>query len=116
LIDKAISADRSVNILLVAGESSMSRFVRQILAEAGVAGRLHAVGDHCEALAYLRKDRPYLGAPEPDIVLFGAARPADCQCDVAGEVERNPQVGHVRVLHHFDAAGLVAAVKEYGDV
>ena len=113
MLAKTASKLRSLNVLLVDGKPSTSSGVWKALARAGVGGRVHTVGDHCEALAYLRKDRPYLTAPLPDIVVFGEPRPEDCQCDVARELENNAELARVALLDEFDVDRLVDALEVY---
>jgi chemotaxis family two-component system response regulator Rcp1 len=61
---------RPVDVLLVEDSPGDVRLTQEAFREANAAVRLHVANDGVEALAFLRQEGKYVGAPRPDLVLL----------------------------------------------
>lgn len=74
-------------ILLVEDSPSDVLITREALAECGVLGTLHVVENGVDALAFLRREGRFSGAPRPDIVLLDLNLPMKGGLEVLEEVK-----------------------------
>lgn len=66
---------KPLQILLVEDNPADVRMTHEALAFANIEHELHVVGDGEQALAFLRREGGYAGAPTPDLVLLDLAIP-----------------------------------------
>jgi CheY-like chemotaxis protein len=64
------STSRAVVILLVEDDPGDVRLTREALKDGKLANELHAVGDGPSALAFLRREPPFVDAPRPDLIFL----------------------------------------------
>lgn len=63
-------ASRPVEVLLVEDSPGDVRLTQEALKGAKVLNTLHVVDDGEDALAFLRREGPFSGAPRPDLILL----------------------------------------------
>lgn len=61
---------RSLNVLLVEDSPGDVRLTQEAFREVNMAVHLHVASDGVEAMAFLRREGAYAGAPRPDLVLL----------------------------------------------
>lgn len=66
----------SPHILIVDSHSPDARLILETLRNGGNGNHCHVAGDGKEALAYLRKEPPYVDASTPDVIVLGFNPPA----------------------------------------
>jgi CheY-like chemotaxis protein len=64
-----------LQVLVVEDDLGDVALVEGAFAEHSVASDLHHVADGAEALAFLRREAPYAGAPRPDLILLDLNMP-----------------------------------------
>jgi CheY-like chemotaxis protein len=64
------SPSRPVVILLVEDDPGDVRLTREALKDGKLANELHAVADGPSALAFLRREPPFVDAPRPDLIFL----------------------------------------------
>ncbi len=89
---------RAVDILLVEDSATDALLTREALALAKVRNTLHVVSDGVQALAFLRREGAYSGAPRPDIVLLDLNLPRKDGREVLGEMKRDPALASIPVV------------------
>jgi CheY-like chemotaxis protein len=60
----------SIEILLVEDNPGDVRLTQEGLAESRITNNLHTVADGVEALAYLKRQAPYVDASRPDLIMM----------------------------------------------
>ena len=88
----------SIEILLVEDNAGDVRLTREALAEARVPNRLHVVYDGNAALQFLRKEKPYAGAPDPDLVFLDLNIPQVNGFEVLDQIKRDPKLRRIPVM------------------
>jgi CheY-like chemotaxis protein len=88
----------SIEICLVEDNVGDVRLTREALAEARVPNRLHVVHDGNAALQFLRKEKPYAGAPDPDLVLLDLNIPKVSGFEVLEQIKSDPQLRRIPVI------------------
>lgn len=66
---------KEIELLLVEDNPDDARLTIEILKENKIVNNLHHVSDGVEALAFLRKQGQYFGAPRPDLILLDLNMP-----------------------------------------
>ena len=87
-----------IEILLVEDNPADARLTREALREGFVANHLHHVVDGVEALAFLRREGKYAGAPTPDIILLDLNLPRKDGREVLSELKQDPKLGLIPVV------------------
>ncbi|GAA5532447.1 response regulator [Deinococcus aluminii] len=87
-----------IEILLVEDSEPDILLTEEAFAAAGVANRLHITRDGVEALAFLRRDDVYAGAPRPDVILLDINMPRMNGLEVLAELKRDPQLMTIPVI------------------
>jgi chemotaxis family two-component system response regulator Rcp1 len=89
---------RPVELLLVEDNPGDVELTREALEEARVRNRLSVVGDGVEALAFLRREGPYAGAPRPDLVMLDLNLPRKDGREVLAEIKQDPELRRIPVV------------------
>ncbi len=100
--DEAIAAAsgprQPVDILLVEDDPADVRMTREALKVAGVAHRLHVVGDGLEAISFLCRTRQFDDVPRPDVVLIDLNLPKVNGHEVLIEMRSNNELRDIPVV------------------
>jgi CheY-like chemotaxis protein len=89
---------RTIEILLVEDNLGDARLTQEALRDARVRNRLNHVRDGVEALAYLRREEPFAGAPRPDIILLDLNLPRKDGREVLAEIKRDDRFRRIPVV------------------
>ena len=87
-----------VEILLVEDNPADVRLTREALRRGRVANTLHVVDDGDKALAFLRREGEYAGAPRPGLVLLDLNLPGLDGRDVLAEVKSDPELRRLPII------------------
>lgn len=88
---------RIVNVLLVEDDPGDVLMTREAFDE-HLDNRLDVVTDGAAALAYLRREEPYLDAPRPDLILLDLNLPRRDGREVLGEIKDDADLQHIPVI------------------
>jgi CheY-like chemotaxis protein len=89
---------RPIDILLVEDNPGDVDLAREGLEEGKVRNNLHVVGDGEAALAFLRRQAPYAGAPRPDVILLDLNLPRKDGREVLAEVKADDNLKDIPVV------------------
>lgn len=89
---------RAVEILLVEDSAGDARLTQEALRTGKVSNRLSVVEDGEKALAFLRRQRPYEGAPRPDLILLDLNLPRKDGKEVLAEIKADPVLRTIPVV------------------
>ncbi|MFA5881879.1 MAG: response regulator [Eubacteriales bacterium] len=87
-----------VEILMVEDNPGDVRLAREALKEAKVHNVLNVVEDGVEAMAFLRREGRYAGAPSPDIILLDLNMPKKSGREVLAEVKADKKLKHIPIV------------------
>lgn len=91
-------AVRPIEVLLVEDDEGDVLMTREALDEGKVFNRLNVVGDGVEALAYLRREKPYAEVTRPDLVLLDLNLPKRDGLQVLEEVKADPDLRRIPIV------------------
>jgi CheY-like chemotaxis protein len=94
--EKAIG--RPVEILLVEDSPGDVRLTKEALKEGKVLNNLNVVGDGVEALAFLRREGPYVNMTRPDLVLLDLNLPKKDGREVLEAIKNDPDLKRIPVV------------------
>lgn len=89
---------RAIDILLVEDNPADVRLTMEALRDGKVRNRLHVAKDGIEALAFLRNERPFTDAPQPDLILLDLNLPKKDGREVLAEIKRHPEWRRIPVV------------------
>jgi len=89
---------KPVEILLVEDSPSDAILAKEALIEAKVHNHLHHVEDGVEALAFLRREGKYAGAPRPGLILLDLNLPRKDGREVLAEIKADPSLATIPVV------------------
>ncbi|MCG3116980.1 MAG: response regulator [Candidatus Manganitrophus sp. SA1] len=89
---------RPVEILLVEDSPGDVRLTKEALKEGKVLNNLNVVGDGVEALAFLRKEGPYVNMTRPDLVLLDLNLPKKDGREVLEAIKNDPDLKRIPVV------------------
>jgi CheY-like chemotaxis protein len=89
---------RPVEILLVEDNPGDARLTREALKEGKIRNNLHHAKDGVEALAFLRREGGFAGAPTPDIVLLDLNLPKKDGRQVLAEMKADETLKTIPVV------------------
>ena len=91
------SEARVINVLLVEDDPGDVLMTREAFEEY-LNNRLDVVNDGAEAIAYLRREGEYAGAPRPDLILLDLNLPRRDGREVLAEVKADESLRHIPVI------------------
>jgi CheY-like chemotaxis protein len=89
---------RPVEILLVEDSPGDVRLTREALHEGKIRNNLSVVPDGVEALAFLRREGRYAGAPRPDVILLDLNLPRKDGREVLAEIKADDRLRRIPVV------------------
>jgi len=90
--------ERAADILLVEDNPDDVDLTREAFREVGATSRLHVVENGIDAIAFLRRQGAYAGAPTPDLVLLDLNLPKRSGHEVLAEIKRDPALRGIPVV------------------
>ncbi len=88
----------AVEILLVEDNPGDARLAMEVLKEAKVRNTLHWTKDGVEALAFLRREKPYEKMPRPDVILLDLNLPRKDGREVLAEIKSDEKLMRIPVV------------------
>lgn len=110
----AEATPRPVEILLVEDSPTDVLITREALAEVKVFNTLHVVEDGVEALAFLRREGRYAGAPRPGLIILDLNLPRKSGREVLAEIKTDPDLQVIPVVVLTTSQAEEDVVKAYG--
>jgi chemotaxis family two-component system response regulator Rcp1 len=89
---------KPAQLLLVEDNPGDVRLTRETLKDVKLMVDLHVVGDGVEAMAFLRRQGPYVNAPRPDLVLLDLNLPKKDGREVLAEIKSDPDLKRIPVV------------------
>jgi CheY-like chemotaxis protein len=89
---------RPAEILLVEDNAGDVELTREAFADARSGNRLHVASDGVEALAFLRREGKYRGAPRPDLILLDLNLPRKDGREVLAEIKADERLRLIPVV------------------
>ncbi len=96
--EKTTAADKPVEILIVEDNPCDVRLTAEAFKVVGLANNMSAVADGVEAMAFLRRQGRYAGAPRPDIILLDLNLPKKDGREVLAEVKNDEELRNIPVI------------------
>jgi CheY-like chemotaxis protein len=87
-----------IEILLVEDNPGDVELTREALHDGKIHTNLSVVSDGVEALAFVRREGKYGGAPRPDLILLDLNLPKKDGRAVLGEIKQDPALRHIPVV------------------
>ncbi len=94
----ALHDTKAIQILLVEDNPGDVRLTQEVLKEAVVPNRIHAVRTGIEALAFLRRQGQYSDAPRPDLILLDLNLPKKSGHEVLDEIKTDERLKRIPVV------------------
>lgn len=89
---------RQVEFLLAEDNPGDVRLTKEALRESKIRNNLNVVPDGVEAMAFLRRQGKYAGAPTPDVVLLDLNLPKKDGREVLAEIKSDPALKRIPVV------------------
>jgi chemotaxis family two-component system response regulator Rcp1 len=93
-----LTYSRLIEILLVEDNPGDIRLTEEALSENKVVNSLHVARDGVEALAFLRREGRFAGAPRPDLILLDLNLPKMDGYEVLSEIKNGPELKRIPVV------------------
>ena len=87
-----------IEILLVEDNPGDVELTREALHDGKIHMNLSVVNDGVEALAFLKREGTFAGAPRPDLILLDLNLPRKDGRAVLGEIKQDPSLRHIPVV------------------
>ena len=94
----ATSLDRPIEILLVEDNLGDVRLTQETLKEFEQQNHISVAKDGVEALAFLRREGPYVNAAHPDLILLDLNLPKKGGREVLAEIKTDEQLRRIPVV------------------
>jgi two-component system, chemotaxis family, response regulator Rcp1 len=91
-------AGEVIDILLVEDNEGDARLAKEAMRDSKIRNILHHVADGEEAMAFLRKEGKYAGAPRPDLVLLDLNLPKKDGREVLAEIKADESLKRIPVV------------------
>jgi len=85
-------------VLLVEDSPADIRLTREALAGGRLLHELRVLPDGAQALAFLRREAPFVDAPRPDMVLLDLNLPGRSGLEVLAEIKADPGLARIPVI------------------
>jgi CheY-like chemotaxis protein len=89
---------RAIEVLLVEDDPGDVLMTREAFQDYKVANQLHVVQDGVDAMAFLRREGDYAGAPRPDLVLLDLNLPRMDGREVLQAIKGDPELARIPVV------------------
>ena len=89
---------KPIDILLVEDNPGDADLAREALEDTKLHNRLHVVDDGEKALAFLRRQGAYAGAPRPDLILLDLNLPRKDGREVLAEIKSDDHLKRIPVV------------------
>ena len=106
-------ATRSIEVLLVEDNPGDVRLTMEAMRESKVIVNLSVAPDGEEALAFLRRLGPHLGAPRPDLILLDLNLPRKDGREVLAEIKADADLRRIPVVVLTTSSAEADIVKSY---
>lgn len=93
-----LPTSQAIEILLAEDNPGDVRLTREALHSNKIRNRLHVAADGVAALAFLRREGEYAGAPRPDLILLDLNMPRKNGLEVLGEIKADPDLRRIPVV------------------
>jgi len=93
-----LNGGKPIEILLVEDSTEDAELTMDSLKDGRVRNRIHWVEDGEEAMAFLRRQGLYAGAPRPDLILLDLNMPRKNGREVLAEVKQDPELRRIPVV------------------
>jgi CheY-like chemotaxis protein len=110
----AVPLPRRIEILMVEDSPSDVLLTREALRGSKLVNELHVVEDGEEAMAFLRRQGSFAGAPRPDLVLLDWNLPRKTGKEVLEEVKSDEDLKLIPVVILTSSKAEVDVLKAYG--
>ena len=105
---------RAIEILMVEDSPIDVLMAREALQQAKVLNNLSVTENGVEALAFLRRENQYAGAPRPDLILLDLNMPRMDGREVLQELKADPELKCIPVVVLTTSKAEEDIVKSYG--
>ena len=106
---------KPIEILLVEDNPGDVRLTMELLKESKIRNHIDAVNDGIEAMAYLRKEAKFSGAPRPDLILLDLNMPRKDGREVLAEIKQDPDLKRIPVVILTTSSAEQDIVRSYND-
>ena len=108
-----MSVGQPIEILLVEDNPADVRLTQEALREGKVKNSLNVARDGAEALAFLRREGPYSGAPRPDLILLDLNLPKKDGREVLAEIKADDELKMIPVVVLTTSSAELDILKSY---
>ena len=105
---------RAIEILMVEDSPTDVLMAREALQQAKLLNNLSVTENGVEAMAFLRKEGRYSGAPRPDLIFLDLNMPRKDGREVLQELKADPQLKFIPVVILTTSKAEEDIVKSYG--
>jgi CheY-like chemotaxis protein len=110
-----MSATRALDILVVDDDDGDSLIIQEALAAGAVPPVIHRVSDGRDAIEYLHRRAPYVGAERPDLVLLDLNMPGMDGREVLAQIKADEDLKAIPVVVLTTTTAVVDITASYVD-
>jgi CheY-like chemotaxis protein len=89
---------RAIEILHVENNPSDANILKEVLKKAGFLNKLNGVSDGEQALQFLKREKSYILAPRPDVILLDLKLPGKGGLTVVNEIHQDPALANIPII------------------